>query len=95
MTMLSHIKLQTITLREGKRFVVYSPALDLSTSGTNIEEARKNFEQVVVIFFKELNKKGTTEEVLSELGWHKEKKEFKPPIVISQQSLNIGVPVCA
>jgi hypothetical protein len=57
--------------KQGSHFVAYSPALDISTSGKNEVEAKKRFEELVEIFFEELKERGTTEEVLTELGWHK------------------------
>lgn len=51
-------------LREGKRFVAYTPALDLSTSGTTFEQAKKRFTEAVQIFLEECHKMGTLEGVL-------------------------------
>ena len=61
--------------REGKHFIAYTPALDLSTSGKNYEQVKKRFNEVVEIFFEELMKKGTKNEVLESLGWQKVKKQ--------------------
>ena len=78
-------------LREGKKFVAYTPALDLSTSGKSYEEAKKRFKEAVSIFFEELIKKGTLEEVLRDLGWKRIQKKWRPPIVISQEFQTIQV----
>ncbi len=78
-------------LKEGRKFVAYSPALDLSTSGSTYEEARRRFEEAVRIFFQEIYERGTSEEVLKELGWKKAQKKWKPPVVISQESQEIKV----
>jgi len=78
-------------LREGKKFVAYTPALDLSTSGKSYEEAKKRFKEAVSIFFEELIKKGTLEEVLRDLGWKRIQKKWSPPIVISQEFQTIQV----
>ena len=43
--------------------MAYTPALDLSTSGTTLEEAKKNFTEAVEIFFDEIVKMGTLEDV--------------------------------
>ena len=86
-------KLQVSFLKEKKRFVAYAPALDLSTSGKTLEEARRRFEKASLLFFEELIHKGTIEEVLNELGWQKIKKEWRSPVVISQESETIRVPV--
>ena len=88
------MKLPVIFLREKKKFVAYSPVLDLSTAGKNFQEAQKRFEEIAFIFFKEIIKKGTINEVLEELGWQKVKKEWKPPVMISHHAETISVPIC-
>lgn len=80
-------------LKEGKRFIAYSPALDLSTAASSFELAKKRFEEAVKIFFRELNEMGTLEEVLSDLGWEKQKREWVPPFVVSQELESIKLPI--
>lgn len=63
------LQLPLSILREDKKYVAYTPALDLSTSGKNYQEVKKRFTEIVNIFFEELIKKGTLEEVLRDLGW--------------------------
>jgi len=84
-------KLPVNFLREGKYYIAYSPALDLSTSGKSFDEVKKRFEEVVQIFFEELLDKGTFEEELFNLGWRKVKGEFKPPVVIANEEVSIPV----
>ena len=79
-------------IRENKRFVAYTPALDLSTSGKSYAEAQRRFLEISSIFLEELFQKGTASEVLGELGWRKTKKQWQPPVVVSQQSEIISVP---
>lgn len=79
-------------LREGKKFIAYTPALDLSTSGESYREAKKRFEEIVEIFFEEIIKRGTLDEVLQNLGWKKIETRWSPPVVISQESQTIEVP---
>jgi len=86
------VKIPVSILKEGKRFVVYSPALDLSTSGKTYIEAKKRFAEIVDIFFEEIGKKGNTEVVLEELGWKKVQAQWQPPVVISQGSELFRVP---
>lgn len=96
---MSHLKLQfnlsVITIKEGKRFVAYSPALDLSTSGKTFEEARRHFAEAAALFFEELERKGTTTDVLEELGWSERKNQWEPPVIVSQESETITVPAHA
>jgi len=85
------IKLPVSILREGKKYVAYTPALDLSTSGRSYEEVKERFEEIVNIFFEEIVKKGTLEEVLLNLGWKRFRAKWNPPIVISQESQIVRV----
>jgi hypothetical protein len=86
------VKIPVSVIKEGKKFIAYSPALDLSTSGRTYDEAKRRFAEIVDIFFEEIDKKGTTKIVLEELGWKKVKSEWQPPIVISQESELFNVP---
>jgi len=72
-------------IKEGNRYIAYSPALDLSTSGKNYEEAKKRFNEMVNIFFEEVIKAGTLKEVLENLGWKRIKSAWNPPVVIGQE----------
>ncbi len=79
--------------KEDKSFVAYTPALDLSSAGKTLKEAEKNIAEAVSIFMEEILKNGTTDEVLSSLGWKKisKTKEWMPPIFVSHDLLPITV----
>ena len=79
-------------LREANQFVAYTPALDLSTSGHTLEEAKTNFNEAVEIFFNELIAMNTFEETLLDLGWKKIDQSMVPPVVISQGIESFRVP---
>lgn len=85
-------KLPVSFLREGKKYVAYTPALDLSTSGRTYEEAKRRFSEIVSIFFEELIKKGTLDEVLRDLGWKRVQAKWSPPVIISQELQAVRVP---
>lgn len=85
-------KLPVSILREGKKFIAYTPTLDLSTSGNNYDEAKQRFGEIVNIFFEELVKKGTLKKVLQNLGWKQIQTKWSPPVVISQESQTVRVP---
>ena len=72
--------------KEGDDFVAYSPVLDLSTCAGSIEEAHKMFEESTEIFFEELDRKGTMNDVLTSLGWKKADSNWFPPTEISHQT---------
>jgi len=78
------VNLPVSFIRESDQFVAYTPALDLSTFGKTLEEAKKNFSEAVEVFFDELTSMGTLEDVLLDLGWKKQGDHLVPPLVISQ-----------
>lgn len=92
---LAQIKLTVSVLKQGSRFVMYSPALDLSTSGRSGKEVKKRFEEAAMLFIEELARAGTMSDVLKELGWHHVRKQWEPPKVISQESIGFRMPVTA
>lgn len=87
------IKIPVSVFKEGRYFIAYTPALDLSTSATTYEKVRKRFGEAVNIFFEEILKNGTLDEVLINLGWKKVKKQWVPPVLVSQKNEKIKIPV--
>ena len=87
------ISLPVSILREGKKFVAHTPVLNLSTSANSFEKVRERFNEIVNIFFEELIKRGTLEDVLQDLGWRKVQRKWTPPVVVSQESQTVRVPV--
>jgi predicted RNase H-like HicB family nuclease len=93
-------KMQKIVLnitfyREGKMFIAYSPALNLSTCGDSEEQARERFEEALKIFLEEVDKMGTLEDVLAECGWTKvahPRKHWQPPIYVGQSQREVRLP---
>lgn len=69
-------------IKEGKSFVAYTPALDISTCAASVIEAKRNFAELVEIFFEELEDRGTTNEVLESLGWEKVKSSWIAPVEV-------------
>jgi len=78
---IKHLNLPVSFIKEGKQFVAWTPALDLSTAGRSIEEVKKNFAEAVGIFFEEIIAAGTLEDVLLDLGWKHQGQEFIPPVI--------------
>jgi len=70
-------------IKEGKQYIAYTPALDLSSCGKTSKIARSRFEEAVEIFFDELIKKGLLEKALLDLGWKKIKAQWAPPTLVS------------
>lgn len=88
-----NFSLPVTILKEGKFFVVYTPALDLSTSAESFNEVKKRFEEVVHIFFNELIEKKTLDKVLTDLGWQKMQKSWSPPKIVANESASFSIPI--
>lgn len=66
--------------KEGSAFIAYTPALDVSTYGNTKNQAKKNFGELVEIFFEEfIDNPAALEVVLESLGWKKVQNNWKPP----------------
>ena len=87
--------LPVVIMKQGKHFVAYSPAIDLSTVGKSAKEAQRMFTEAAGIFFEEIVGAGTTDEVLSDLGWKKVQKQWNPPKMVSSESVGITIPAFA
>jgi len=85
-------KLSVAILKEGNRYIAFSPALDLSTSGKTEKEARKRFGEAAQLFFEETTEAGTLERALRELGWKRAKSKWNPPMIVSQEAQTFMVP---
>ena len=86
-------KVPVSIFKENDFFVAYSPVLDLSTCAKTFEEVKKRFDEVVSLFFEELIKKGTIDEVLQNMGWRKVQKQWTPPLIVAQESSEIHIPL--
>ncbi len=76
-------KLTVDFYREGNKFIAFSPALNLSTCGNTEDEAKKRFEELERLFFEEIDRMGTLEDVLFECGWRKithPQRCWQPPL---------------
>lgn len=79
--------------KEGDVYVAYTQTLDISTCADSIKEVKEQFGKLVKLFFEELEKKNTTEEVLEDLGWQKIRQSWRAPIEVEHQVENFRVPV--
>ena len=87
--------LPVVITKQGRRFVAYTPALDISTSGTTKKNVQKRFAELAQLFLEELVSAGTINDVLSELGWTKMQKRWVPPQVVSAETISVRSPALA
>lgn len=81
--------------KEGDTFVAYTPALDVSTCAATLAEAKQRFADLIGIFFEELERKGTTDEVLESMGWEKVKRSWSAPVEVEHSIESFDVPASA
>lgn len=90
------LSLPVLFLKEKRTFVAYTPALDLSASGSTIAKAKRNFEVTLRLFLEELAEAGTVEQVLRDMGWSKQERRWQPPVEVRRVvHLPFRVPVAA
>ena len=80
------------------QFIVHSPVLDLSSCGKTSAQALKSFNEAVQLFLSELERMGTMDDVLPELGWQKVKRPgfgWIPPEIIRHKKVAIRMPAYA
>lgn len=87
------VNLSVSIFREGDKYIAYAPSLELSTSGNSLEEVKKRFNEIVGIFVEEITEAGTTQDVLSDLGWQINGDNFAPPVLIGHEMQKIELPV--
>jgi len=84
--------LPVFVTKQGKRFVAYTPALDIATSGKSEKDVRNKFVELANIFFEEITEAGTANDVLTELGWKRVEKRWTPPKVVSSRPVGFCIP---
>jgi len=89
------INIPVTFIEENNQVTAHCPVLDIATCGDNLDAAKKNFEELVKLFFEELCKMGTIEDVLLESGWKKIRGKpikWEPPRIIGSLTEEIKVP---
>jgi len=90
----TNVKLNVSFFKQGKRYVAYSPTLDLSTSGQTLADARKKITEAAMLFLEELYQSNNLEKVLSDLGWRKKSPSalWQPPLT-SQEEIPVALSI--
>lgn len=86
------ISIPVSIFKEEDTFVAYAPALDISTAAGTLAEAKRRFAELVSIFFEELERKGTTAEVLDSMGWKKMERSWAAPVEVEHSIESFEVP---
>ena len=63
------LKLTEELWKEGNMYVSYCPELDIASCGENVDQAKKNLKEVILINLEEAQKLGTLDVLLQEAGF--------------------------
>jgi predicted RNase H-like HicB family nuclease len=83
-------KIAVTFFREGKQYVAYAPALDLSTCGETFDEARKNLVEALHVYIDECAQRGTLARALESYGWQRSKTRpprWEPPVEVGHENI--------
>jgi len=85
------IEFDMIVFKEDDAFVAYCPELDLSSCGSNVEQAREMLKKAVRLFLEEAEKMGTLEDILEESRYKKDEKgKWLPPRLIATELVSLS-----
>jgi hypothetical protein len=79
--------------QEGNQFIAHAMPLDVMSSGSTPEAARKALDEAVRVFLLTLEDMGTTSEILQECGYQLIQGSWKSPpwISIERHSAVVGI----
>ncbi|MBI4573418.1 MAG: hypothetical protein HY713_09080 [candidate division NC10 bacterium] len=85
------IEFDAIIFQEGKAFVAYSPELEVSSCGHDVDEARRNLKTAVRLFVEEAERLGTLEEILREAGYQRGLDgTWKSPRIVATEVMSLS-----
>ena len=89
---MNNIAFTVHVFKEGIAYVAYVPELDLSSCGSNPNEARRNIQDAARGFLETSEKTGTLQEVLEEAGYRFEGNKWLAPEFISLDRVTLALP---
>jgi len=85
------IDFDIMVFREGRSYVAFCPELDVSSCGSDIDEARANLKTAIRLFIEEAEKLGTLDQILEEAGYVANGKGgYDPPRLVATESATIA-----
>jgi predicted RNase H-like HicB family nuclease len=81
--------------KEGATYVGYAPELDVSSCGDSVAQARARLREAVNLFLEECSRKGTLDAILSESGFAKRGRSYRPRRIIIRAKVRMAVPLAS
>lgn len=78
----AEIGVEVMLVKDGEYIVATCPALELSSFGKTVDEAKEAFHEALSLFMEDLVERQTLERALPDLGWTLRKRptlEYRPP----------------
>ena len=81
-----------VVFLEGKAYVAYCPELDVSSCGSDVDEAKKNLKTAVRLFLEETEKMGSLDQILQEAGYVPDNKGgYLSPRLVATENVSVAV----
>ncbi len=90
-----NISLTAQVWKEGATFVAYSPELDVSSCGHSLAEARAALQEAVGLFLEESARRGNLDAILSEAGFEKHGRGYRPRRILVREKLRLAIPLAS
>ena len=81
--------------KEGSAYVAYAPELDVSSCGDSVAEAKAHLREAVTLFLEECSRKGSLDAILSESGFEKRDKSYRPRRILTRARVRLAVPLAS
>jgi hypothetical protein len=81
--------------KEGPAYVGYAPELDVSSCGDSVAEAKARFRGAVTLFLEECSRRGNLDAILTESGFEKRGKSYRPRRILTRAKVRLVVPLAS
>jgi predicted RNase H-like HicB family nuclease len=94
-TSLPEIDFTVHVWKVGQAYVSYSPELDISTCGDSMSDARARLREAVSLFLEECSRQGTLDAILTESGFAKRGKSYRPRRILARAKVRLDIPLAS
>jgi predicted RNase H-like HicB family nuclease len=77
--------------REGNQYIAHAMPIDVMSSGSSPDDARKALAEAVALFIETARDMGSLDEMLEECGYRLQENDWVSPAWISVERASIGI----
>lgn len=89
------ISFTTQVWKEGSAYVAYAQELDVSSCGDSLAQARARLKEAVALFLEECSRKGILDTILTEAGFEKRARNYRPRRILARARVKLAVPLAS